>query len=170
MARYAQSGDRAAFNQIFDRYQQRVHRFFARSVRDPVVASDLVQTTFLHVHRGRRDFDPSRTLRPWLFAIAANVRRDHWRRRSRRPEEPLDPGREIGVAPDASTATDRLVRRAIETLPDNQREVVLLRWYSGLTFPEIAEVLGINTTAAKVRSHRATKALRVVLGVGDGAD
>ncbi len=68
------------------------------------------------------------------------------------------------TATQPSTPPDRLVRRAVDDLPDNQREVVVLRWYAGLSFPEIGEALGIKTNAAKVRSHRAMKALRTFLG------
>ncbi|MEZ4323373.1 MAG: RNA polymerase sigma factor [Myxococcota bacterium] len=167
MARYAAHDDRAAFQLLFERYAGRVQAYFRRGMSDDAAAADLVQITFMHVHRARRDFDTARAFRPWLFAIAANVRREHWRRKARKPEAPLEPGHEGSVPPEASTATDRLVRRAIEQLPDNQREVVVLRWYSGLSFPEIAETLGIQTTAAKVRSHRATKALAALLGGGD---
>lgn len=168
MERYALSGDRAAFRTLFDRHSGRLQGFFLRGVRDAVVAQDLVQTTFLHVHRARRDYDPQRPFRPWLYTIASNVRREHWRRKKRKPEAALEPGHEGSVAPEASTATDRLVRRALGELPDNQREVLLLRWYAGLTFPEIAQSLGINTSAAKVRSHRAMKALRALLGGDHG--
>lgn len=170
MGRYAAAGDRAAFQLLFARYGARLNGYFRRNMRDDAVASDMVQTTFLHVHRARKDYDPARAFRPWLFAIAANVRREHWRKRQRRPEEFVEPGQEDRMGstqPKASTASDRLVRRAVDDLPDNQREVVVLRWYGGLSFPEIGEALGIKTTAAKVRSHRAMKALREFLGGGD---
>lgn len=168
MTRYVEHGDREAFQLLFTRYGGRLQGFFVRGTGNKEVAADLVQTTFLHVHRARQDFDPKRAFRPWMFAIAANARREYWRKRKRRPEEPLDPEYQGSVAPQASTATDRAVRRAVETLPDNQKDVVLLRWYAGLTFPEIAKSLGIQTSAAKVRAHRATKALRALLGGADG--
>lgn len=164
MQRYATHTDADAFRELFARHGGRVHGFFARGIGDGQVAADLTQTTFLHVHRARLDYDPTRPFRPWLFAIAANVRREHWRRRSRKPEAPLEPGHEGSVGPSVSTASDRLVRRAVDQLPDGQREVVLLRWYGGLSFAEIAGVLGLTTTAAKVRAHRAVKALGVLLG------
>ena len=168
MERYAREGDRAAFRVLFERYGGPLQGFFLRGVRDAVVAQDLVQTTFLHVHRARRDFDPTRPFKPWLYTIATNVRREHWRRKKRKPESPLEPGQEGSVQPEASSASDRLVRRALQDLPDNQREVLLLRWYAGLSFPEIATSLGIQTNAAKVRSHRAMKALRALLGGDHG--
>lgn len=164
MVRYVATSDRAAFKTLFDRHAGRLAAFFHRGMNDRILAQDLVQTTFLHVHRARRDYDPKRPFRPWLYTIAANIRREYWRRRKRKPEEPLEPGREGSVQPDTTTVRDRLVRRALDELPDNQREVVLLRWYGGLTFPEIGATLGIQTNAAKVRGHRALKALRVLLG------
>ena len=110
---------------------------------------DLVQTTFLHLHRARNDFRQGMPLRPWLFTIAANVRREHWRKRARRPETPIDlpsrsPPQRPSVAPKATTATQRVVQRAIDGLPESQREVILLRWYAELSFAEIARVLGID--------------------------
>lgn len=164
MARYAQESDREAFRTLFERHHARLLAFFLRGMGSRELAQDMVQTTFLHVHRARRDYDATRPFKPWLFTIAANVRREHWRKRQRRPEEPLEPGREGSTDPKASTASDRLVRRAVDGLPDNQKEVILLRWYAGLTFPEIADTLGIKANAAKVRAHRAMKALRALLG------
>lgn len=164
MARYVSTADRAAFKILFERHAGRLAAFFHRGMNDRILAQDLVQTTFLHVHRARNDYDANRPFRPWLYTIAANVRREHWRRRKRKPEESLEPGREGSVPPNTTTVRDRLVRRALDELPDNQREVVLLRWYGGLTFPEIAATLGIQTSAAKVRGHRALKALRALLG------
>lgn len=170
MAAYVQQGDKAAFRVLFERHAGRLRGFFLRGTGNAEVAADMVQTTFMHVHRARNDFQLDRPFKPWMYAIAANVRREYWRRRHRRPEEPLTPAMEDRVgstAPDVSSASDRLVRRALTELPDNQRDVMLLRWYGGLTFPEIAASLGIKTTAAKVRAHRATKVLRSILGVDD---
>ncbi|MEN0068488.1 MAG: RNA polymerase sigma factor [Myxococcota bacterium] len=163
MARYIDDGDRDAFRVLFDRYGDRLHRFFSRSA-GPEVAADLVQTTFLYLHRARHDFDRRRALRPWLFAIACNTRREHWRRRKRRAETPLREGQEGFTAPSTSSVRDRLVRRALEQLPEHQREVMVLRWYGELSFAEIAAALGIRTNAAKVRAHRAHRQLRTLLG------
>ena len=74
---------------------------------------------------------------------------------------------EGSVAPDASTASDRAVRRALSQLPDNQREVLVLRWYSDLSYPEIAEMLGATHSAIKVRAHRAMQKLKELLGGDD---
>lgn len=72
--------------------------------------------------------------------------------------------REPSVEPAASTLEQRAVQRALLQLNDSQREVVVLHWYEGLSFPEIAEMLGATTSAVKVRAHRAYQELRGILG------
>lgn len=166
MARYAATGDRACFEALFRRWSGPLHGWFLRGLGPGPHVEDLVQQTFLHVHRARRDFRPGAPFRPWLFTIAANLRREHLRRAGRKPEAAWDPTAhgEPAVLPDASSPSDRAVRRALAALPDGQREVVLLHWYEGLSFPEIAEVVGASASAVKVRAHRAYTALRQALG------
>jgi RNA polymerase sigma-70 factor (ECF subfamily) len=126
----------------------------------------MLQQTFLHVHRARKDFRTDGRFRPWLFAIGMNVKREYFRRRQRKPEAQLDLERhkEPSVAPDASTATDRLVRRAVEALPDLQREVIVLHWFEELSFREISEIVGASLSAVKVRAHPGYERLRAQLG------
>jgi RNA polymerase sigma-70 factor (ECF subfamily) len=166
MARYGRQGDPAAYATLVDRYSDRLFAFFLRSVDDREAARDLVQSTFLHVHRARADFRPGEPFRPWVYTIATNLRREHFRRRRRKPEALWDPERhpEPAVGPAASTASDRAVRRALAGLSDDQREVVELHWFSGFSFPEIGELVGASTTAVKVRAHRAYARLRTALG------
>ena len=81
------------------------------------------------------------------------------------PEAAFDPARhEPSRSPDVSTPRDRLVQRALLELDEGQRDVVVLHWYEGFSFPEVAQVLGISTSAAKVRAHRAYEKLRSTLG------
>ncbi|MFT7518884.1 MAG: RNA polymerase sigma factor (sigma-70 family) [Kiritimatiellia bacterium] len=169
MERYVARGDRAAFEQIFRSYAPRLHGLFRRSTGSEAKAQDLVQQTFLHVHRARRDFRRGAKLRPWLFAIAMNVRREHFRKRGRAEEVSLDYDRhgEPAQAPDASTASERAVRRALERLPEAQREVVLLHYYEDMSFGEVAKAVGASRSAVKVRAHRAYKVLRDILGGTD---
>lgn len=157
-------GDRAAFEALFRRYAPRLEGYFLRSLGRPQVAKDLTQQTFLHLHRARADFSAGRPVRPWIYTIAANVKRMYARTRGRRPEAPYDPEVHEQITPaGASTPEQRAVRRALAQLPDGQREVVLLHWYEGLTFPEVAAAVGASTSAVKVRAHRAYKRLRAVL-------
>lgn len=166
MRRYVEQGDRTAFEQLFHRYADRILGTFRRSSVSEAISQDMLQQTFLHVHRARNDFRLDARVRPWLFAIAMNVKREYFRRRQRKPETQLDPEkhREPSVAPATSTATDRLVRRAIANLPDMQREVIELHWFEELSFREISEVVGASLSAVKVRAHRGYERLRSDLG------
>lgn len=172
MDRYVGADDRRAFEELFHRYSARLHGFFLRSVGSSTEAADLVQQSFMHFHRARQDFRPGSPVRPWLYTIAINVRRELFRRRARKPETSLDPliHGEPAAEPDATTAKDRLVRRVLTELPDQQREVILLHWYEELSFPEIAELLGASVSAVKVRAHRGYVMLRERLGEGDAPD
>jgi RNA polymerase sigma factor (sigma-70 family) len=168
------AGDGAAFEALFRRYAERLLQFFGRyGERGGTDAGDLVQKTFLHVHRARHDFDRGRAFRPWLYTIALNVRREEGRRRLRKREVAVDfqepGGPEPAVEPSASSASDRLVRRALGLLSASQREVVILHWFEGLSFPEIAEMLGATNSAVKVRAHRAYGELKKLLGGEEGA-
>ena len=159
------AGDPRAFETLFARLAPRVHGFFLRSFRDEGVADDLLQVTFMKVHRARAQFRPGLQLRPWLFAIAARVRADELRRRLRLPEDadeeaiaradeqaPRDP------PPDAEVRD--AVRAALEALPQGQRAVIHLHRYEGMTFPEIARVLGTTPGAVKLRAFRGYETLR----------
>lgn len=170
MLRYARDADRSAFEDLFRRYAPRLLGLFKRSTLNDALAHDLVQVTFLQVHRARRDYRSGAPVRPWLFAIAMNARRDHFRRASTRRETPVEAGdhAEPAQAPDASTATERVVRRALAELPEAQREVVLLHYYEGLSMAEVATAVGASRSAVKVRAHRAYQVLRDILGGTDG--
>ena len=167
MRRYVQTGDRVAFEAIFAEYAPRVHRFILRrTAGDKNLADDLTQQTFLHLHRARNDFDLSRPLRPWVFTIAANLVRESKRRAIRKPETLVDPLERStqGRGPDVSSPEERLLRRTLNNLPEAQREVIVLHWFEGLSFKEVASVVGASLSAVKVRAHRGYKQLKADMG------
>jgi len=148
------AGDARAFEQLFARLAPRVHGFFLRSFRDEAVADDLLQVTFMKVHRAREQFRPGLRLAPWLFAVAARVRVDELRRRLRLPEDAdeeaianaEDPGMDD---PPLDTDVRDAVRAALDALPESQRTVIHLHRYEGMTFPEIAGVLGTSVNSVR---------------------
>ncbi len=159
------AGDARAFERLFARLAPRVHGFFLRSFRDAAVADDLLQVTFMKVHRAREQYDGNQRLAPWLFAIAARVRLDELRKRMRLPEDADEEAlaRADEQAPrDAPPDTDLqdAVRAALERLPESQRAVIHLHRYEGMTFPEIAQVLGTTPGAIKLRAFRGYETLR----------
>jgi len=167
------AGDDASADVLFDRYAGSVYSLMNRYVRNPEQARDLCQQAFLQIHRARHDWDPSRAVKPWLFTVAVNVRRDWHRRHVRRPQ-----GHSVGEAPlewmptdggqEAASEAIRL-RNAVGRLPEPLREVIELHWFEGFPMREIAEMSGLSHSAIKVRAHRAYKLLRTELGdVADG--
>jgi len=167
MAAYI-AGDKAAFRELFQRYTPLLQRAMARDLRSTEEANDLVQQTFLHLHRSRLDFEPGRKLKPWVFTIALNLKREFFRRSKRRHETSLEDDRiaEPFEGPRGQERSDaaRETARALSQLPAEHREVIELHWFAGLSFPEVAEAVGSTVAAVKVRAHRGYVALRARLG------
>lgn len=161
-------GDGSAFRELFGRYAPMLLRILGRDFHPPDEVGDLVQQTFLQVHRARHDFRLDASFRPWVLTIALNLKRQELRRRRRRPP-PVD-----SIAPDHPIAGQngdperhanaRAVREALLRLPEAQRDAIQLHWFEGLTFGEIAHVLGVKESALKVRAHRGYARLREILG------
>lgn len=167
MAAYV-AGDSAAFEELFRRYAPLLQRVLRTGLSSASEADDLVQQTFLQVHRARYDFDQRLPLRPWIFTIALNLRRESFRSRKRRPEAPFDEtAANVPASGDAVGRTNavRALTGPLSRLPGDQREVIALHWFGGLTFPEVAAVVGATTGAVKLRAHRGYVALRGMLGV-----
>jgi RNA polymerase sigma-70 factor (ECF subfamily) len=167
MAAYV-AGDAAAFRVIFERYAPLLLRSMLRELYVREEANDLVQQTFLQLHRARADFDPGQKLKPWVFTIAMNLKREYFRRKKRRPERSLDAETTVEPAVAALGAAQvdarRTLSRVLSDLPPDQREVIELHWFDGLEFPEVAEVVGASVSAVKVRAHRGYVRLRAALG------
>ncbi len=159
-------GDEAAFTELFARLSPAVLGFVVRMLRDRALAEDVVQTTFLSVVRGRGRFEDGQKVRPWVFTIAANAARDALRYRARRPEATTANGRLLDGSTQPNHADPLVIREvesAIAALPEGQRAAVLLHRLSGLGFSEIAEILGVSVSAAKVRAHRGYVRLKELL-------
>ena len=170
MDRYV-GGDARALEILFARYAARLHAFFVRSVGE-TAGEDLLQTTFLKVHRARHAYVSGMPVRPWLFTIAARARADELRRRYRsRADTHAD--MDALVDPSGLGLEDRMlaeqVRRAIESLPEGQRWAVWLHRFEGLSFAEIGVILSelegkpVKEGAARIRAFRAYETLRTLL-------
>lgn len=171
MERYA-SGDAAAFEVLYDAIAPRLFAYVHRHVRDVAATEDLVQQTMLQIHRARGRFIAGAEVLPWAFCIARRLIIDNARHQQRQPrtvdrelsEECAPAG---GTRPDEAVEARQLAQRfdaALEKLPSSQREVFELLRRDGLTLRQAAEVLGTTVMAVKLRAHRATNALRDVVG------
>ena len=176
------AGDEQSFALLLQRYRSPLVNFLYRMVRNREQAEDLAQEVFLRVYRARADYVPSAKFTTWLFRIATNLAlnsvRDH---RYQRMEISLDAPitadaedgdeRTLDVAdqhPDieqhlVEDVRRKMIRHAIEKLPEKQRAAVLLHKYQELDYGEIAKILSCSESALKSLLFRAYEALRVEL-------
>lgn len=165
----AQSGDRQLYEQLLEELLPFVRGVVRGRVSDAAAAEDIVQDVLLSIHTARHTYRPERPLAPWVRAIARNAVIDWGRRgvRMRRRESDVDVETVEAAAPARDTGPERLppaLERALETLPDAQRQAVLLLKVEGLTVGEAAERVGVSTGAMKLRAHRGYEGLRTLLG------
>lgn len=163
-----QRGQLDAFERLYEILAAEVSRYFARRHAHRPAVPDLVQETFLEVHRARCTYTPPLPVRPWIFGIARNIsaRSRHAARFEHRTQV-IEPDDEfIGTPVPEITPVEVLdTHTAIERLPRCLGEPWLLHHAFGFSFESIAARLGITPMAAKLRSSRATKALRLALSV-----
>jgi RNA polymerase sigma-70 factor (ECF subfamily) len=169
-----QAGGLAAFEALYAALHGPLRGYFGATARDGALVLDLVQDTFLQIHRSRRSYQPPLPVRPWVFGVARNVLRRHRRtawRTSRRELAVL--GGIDGPAPPPARAGGveaRDVHEALHRLPAGRREAWVLHHVQGLSFQEVAERLRIGVAAAKLRSSRGMKSLRAALGIDPGGN
>lgn len=177
-------GDADAGDVLVDRYTAPLLGYLRKLCRNDATAEELHQATWLSVMENLDRFDPatatgdSNGFKAWLFRIATNKANDHFRRsrrdRDRREKVGRDPtlGPASIDAPGASmdqSEQARNLQAAIDTLPEAQREVVLLRYFGGLKFTEIAETVGCPLNTALGRMHKAMNKLKAALGGEDSS-
>ena len=166
-------GDDDAFEEVYDGLAPRLFAYFRRHTNSSDRAEDLLQQTFLQIHRGRASFLPGSEVTAWAFAIGRRLSIDV-SRKSRR-QVPIASTEEVEKAPPSSREPlpDEVVRarqlaaqveRELARLPDAQRIAFELVKQDGLSIAEAAEVLGCTPTAVKLRAHRAYEALRASIG------
>lgn len=175
-------GDARAFEQLVARHQRGVYNYLLRSVRDRGRAEELLQEVFLRVVRAKDRYERTAKLTTWLYSIARNLCVDESRRARFRNHASLDAGRPgkdgdrgqpllatlaadqvpTDAAAEARTLRERLAV-AVDQLPDEQREVFLLRQMAGLSFREIGETVGIPENTVKSRMRYALEKLRGAL-------
>ncbi len=165
MERYA-AGDDAAFAIVYDEVAPRLTRHLKRHLRGKAVVEDLVQQTFLQMHRARGRFVPGAPVVPWAFAIALRLMIDVLRHEEVRGRLQVLGATTSDDEPDKVVEADqtaRRVERVLAQLPASQRQAFELQRLDGLSQREAALALGISESAVKALVHRATRALRVEL-------
>jgi RNA polymerase sigma-70 factor (ECF subfamily) len=153
-----------AFDELYRGSRDDVYAYVAGLLRDTHAAEDVTALAFERAYRRRRRFDPRRgSGRAWVFAIARNAALDELRRRRRTASLQADPEDLAASAPDddAEQALRRTaLREAVSGLDPRERELIALRFFAGLGHAEIGQVLGISSSNAGTRLHRAIDKLR----------
>ena len=162
-----QHGDEDAFAALVCRWQAPVARFLTRLVGRPDLVPDLCQEVFLRVYMARTRYRPSAAFSTWLYRIALNVGRDALRRHRREPQ-PLAEGEQptaegLAEAHCEQQELAHAIGQALAELPEPLREVLVLRHYEGMSFEEIARLLGTPASTLKSRFATALSRLRVRL-------
>ena len=165
-------GDLRKLAVLFERHHRALYNFFLHMNGNPDVSQDLVQDVFFRILRYRHTYRDGRPFVAWMYQIARNASIDAGRKRtgelqlvmSRDDEDERTMREPVSEMPGAEEAMRKrqeiaLLRRALERLPEDKREVLVLSRVQNLAYDQIASILGCETGAVKVRVYRATRAL-----------
>ena len=168
----AQRGDEDSFNQLVIRWERPIYALAYRTLGREDDARDVCQEAFLRAYRALRGFKGQAKFSSWLYRITLNLCRDWMRKQRRTPVSQVPEGIELsdlaGEAPDAVSVEDLVARREMSAavskvmamLPEEQRTAIILKEYHGLTFQEIADMLGCPLSTVKTRLYQGLTVLR----------
>jgi RNA polymerase sigma-70 factor, ECF subfamily len=159
-----QEGDAAAAKSLINLLSGRLYGFFSSQMGSRAQADDMLQETWLRIHRVRHTYRPGEPVLPWMYAIARRVRVDNHRRRRRieRREIASDALHEF-PAQARPPEHEPSFRELVAPLPEDQREVLILLKVNGLSIEEVARATSSTAGAVKQKVHRAYKRLRALL-------
>ena len=176
------AGDNAALSTLVDRWQRPLLSFTYRYVQDRETAHELTQETFVNVYRNAQRYKPEQKFSSWIFKIASNLCKNHFRWRSRHPEHSLyelidDEARvpgELTAGTDPAGAAETAdeaarVAAAVASMPHGMKVALLLHYYDGQSYREIASVIGCSERGVETRLYRARAALAERLRLATGS-
>jgi len=166
------AGDADAFAILVRRYEKPIYNLMLRMTGSEADAIDLTQDAFIRAYENLNRFRPSGRFFNWLYTIGMNLARDHLRRTKIKKEAEkqlrgsnssphIDPEKE-SVLPDQLAPEE--VRTSLQQLPFEYREAIFLRFHEGLSMKELATILGVSLSGAKMRVRRGVLKLRQLLG------
>ena len=155
LVKKAQGGDREALGMLWDALTPKLFGYLVNATRHKTLAEDLLQSTWLKAIEALPRFEPRGFgLAPWLFAIAKNECRQHWRKTQHESDTEIS---ENDFADDNRSLSDNhiIIEQIMRRLNQDDRELLRLRYIADLPLNDIARVLNINPVAVRVRMHRA---------------
>lgn len=159
MSRY-QAGDFTAARCLIDRVSPQLGRFLGARAASRADTDDLLQDTWLRIHRARHTYRPQEPLLPWLYGIARRARADHYRVRFRVSVRARGLAELPSVAASPEDVTDDELEELLAPLSESQREVIELLKVAGLSLEEVARATSTSVGAVKQKAHRAYKKMR----------
>jgi RNA polymerase sigma-70 factor, ECF subfamily len=161
MARY-QEGDFAAATVLIDRISPQLYRFFVGQFSSRPDADDLLQETWLRIHRVRHTYRPGEPVLPWFYAIARHVRVDHYRKavRTTAREQRLEEVSQLATPPTRETGKGDDLEALLAPLSESQREVIEMLKVAGMSLEEVAGATSSSVGSVKQKVHRAYEKLR----------
>lgn len=163
-------GEDLALNDLMRRWQDRISAFLLRMTCNHTVACDLTQETFVRLYQSRARYKPTASFPGYLFSIAANLARNHHRWSARHPAESIHKLEDDGVEPASDDSTPdevlaqaeaaRAVQSAVQNLPEDLREALVLFTYHELGYHEIAAISNCSPKAVETRLYRARQILK----------
>lgn len=160
-------GDVEKLNLLYKRYSRRFFGFFYGMTKDGATSEDLVQNVFVRILKYKHTYKESGDFEVWAFQMARNVHKDHYRKNKRYAfQETMDPYEQSLSETENREAdmerSDELnyLKKALESLTDEKRELIELVRFQKVKYAKVAEMLGVTESAIKVRVHRILKELR----------
>lgn len=175
-----QNGDFEAFEVLYLRYEKYLYNFFLKWTDDREQAGDLLQVTFLKLHRRRNSYNPDYPFEPWFFMIARNAAKNSYHKSRRYNEifvrqQALEENEQAGWVPIDFEENDnpeeiickkeqkKMIASGLVKLPESQREAILMHKYIGFSYSEIANMTYCSVGSVKQKIHRGYTTLRKLL-------
>ena len=164
-------GDDTALNAIMDRWQEPITAFLYRTVGSYETALDLSQEVFVRIHRSRSSYKEGGNFSSFIFTIAANLAKNHFRWKGRHPEVPFDSGLSRGHNSREGSPSEYMekteesarIKKSIHSLPEILRVPVILYYFHEMPHSEIANILKCSEKTVETRLYRARKKLKSLL-------
>lgn len=165
LMRAVREGDLTRMGVLFERHHRALFDFLYRMTGDRGAAEDLVQDVFVRMLRYRSTYRDDGRFETWMFRIARNARADHFRKSGAAVYVPDDEMDWASDAPGPASLLERArdmarLKKALESLREDRRELIVMVRYQGMTHDQIGAILGVDSNTVKVRFHRALKELR----------